>query len=320
MLGKTPFLVVITAGLLFFLCSCRGKEYFVRKSPISWIGEYPDSSFIGDVKCLQIDNGRLFLLDINRRSVISLSLVFSDFKTISIGGRGPGELIAPYSFFVDGDSVHVVDFGPREVKSYNKGIISKKTPFANQVRDCRFVKSEGIFYLPYKSDDISVVRMIPGKELFPLLGTENFSSPVKTATMNSCNILAYGDLLVVVPEALPYVKIVDKSGEVLKTIELGQSYSYNKNYSYSHNTDLLEKTCIILNHDACIFGNTLFVLVPKYGENYECNRIITVDLATGIISEKIMVLEGINYTSICVSGSRLYAFNKGENQLEVYEL
>jgi hypothetical protein len=242
------------------------------------------------------------------------------YQAVSRGGRASGELLNPYSFTVVDDSVYVIDFGKYTLETFSKSEFVSETQVPFRISDQRFFKSGNTFYLPYKDPEICVISSDFDNPPQAILGTEKFSSKTKTLTMNSCNVLSFGENLVVVPEALPWVKIVSKDRGIIRTIDLSQSTLYQRNIAFAKSADGLEDSFYVLNSDACIVGDDLLILIPSYDEDYECNRIITVNLVSGQQSKEIMLLQGSSYSSFCSDGSRIYAFNSIEDQIEVYEM
>lgn len=316
---KYSYLLAIACIFFFVTISCSDYETVIQKSCILRVSEYPDSSFIGDLECLQYYDGLLYLLDINRRSVLVIKDDFTSFRSVSMGGRGPGELLNPFSFTVSGDSIYVMDFGSNSMKTFVDGSFIGEIPFPFMIRDRRFAKSGCVFYFPYGDPKASVMSTSFEGSHTVILASEWHSNVTKTVTMNSCNVLSYRESLIIVPEALPWVKIIGKDGRVIRTLDLAQSSLYQRNVAFAHRADKEDKACYVLNSDACVAGEDLLILIPCYDDGYECNRIITMNLNTGQQAKEIMLLQGSYYSSFCSDGSRLYVFNSSENQIEVYE-
>ena len=309
---------MVTFLLLTF--SCSDHENVIQKECIYQLSEYPDSSFIGDVKCLQYSDNHLYLLDINRRSVIRFDKSLSSFQAISTGGRASKELLNPFSFIVSRDSLFVIDFGGHSMKTFHNGEFIGENQVPLMIRDQRFVKLGNVFYFPYKDSEASIICMSKDSPPIKVLDTEWYSNQTKTVTMNVCNVLSFDENLVIVPEALPWVKIINTDGQIIRTIDLAQSSFYKKNISYAKRADGEEKSFYQLNCDACIRGEELLILIPNYCGNYECNRILSVNLNNGLIAKEMIQLKNLNYSSLCSDGMRIYTFNNIENRIEVYEL
>lgn len=65
---------------------------------------------------MQYQDGKIYLLDEARRDVAVMDLEFSDFSLIGKPGDGPGELVRPVGFYVEKDTVYILDGGTVNVK------------------------------------------------------------------------------------------------------------------------------------------------------------------------------------------------------------
>lgn len=310
----------VTTVLFIITISCSNHEPIVQKRCVYRMSIYPDSSFVGDIRGLQFHNDHLYFMDINRRSIMILDKELSRLHTVSRGGRSKEEFVAPFTFTISGDSVFVIDFGNLKMKSYKKGVFIDEKPVPVNTRDQRFVKDGNMFFLPVKDSEASIVKSFLAGPPITILQTEKFYSTVKTVTMNSCHVLSYERDLVIIPEALPWIKIISKDGKPVRTIDLSTSVAYRRNVSFTQKADTEENSFYILNVDVSINGDMLLILIPTYGGRYRCNRIVSVNLNTGEISKTVMSLSGEVYSTFCTEGERLYAFNSSENQIEVYEM
>lgn len=311
---------VIAGIFLWMAISCSNQEIVIQKKSVFKMSVYPDSSFVGDIKALQFHDSLLYFLDINRRSLLMMDRNLSALHSVSRGGRAQEELLDPFSFTVSGDSVFIIDFGGFKMKSFHNGVFVEEKTVPVNTRDQRFVKDGNTFFLPIRDAEASVVKTTLTNLPITLLQTEKFFSPMKTVTMNACHILSYRQNLIIVPEALPWVKIISEDGEVVRTIDLTHSALYSRNISFAQKADRDEKGFYVLNSDICIAGDVLLILIPTYGERYTCNRIVSVSLSSGEMMETVMSLPGIVYSNFCSDGKLIYAFNSSENQIEVYEM
>lgn len=306
---------------LFFCVSCRDDLAELKVSPDLSVSVLPDSSFLGNCCALQMDGDHLYALDIDRRSVLRFDEGLTTFTSISQGGNGPGELIAPFSFLVRADSVFIMDFASSKMKVFYDGTMARQFSFPYQTSDSRFALAGSEFIFPFRDGDYCTIRMDSGQgEYVPFFEVEKYGSSEKTSTMNRVHVLSYGDKLVLLPLSLPWAKIVGMDGKELGNIDLCQGKIYSNNVKFSHQADGLDKECYTLNADGFISGDVLYILVPEYGSKFRQNRIVKFDLKTWKMSESSIILKGDAYSSICVGGSYLFCFNVVESQIERYVL
>lgn len=60
------------------------------------------------------------MLDVKRRNVIRLDTTLTEMAEYGMGGRGYGELQAPFAFALKGDTISVLDFMSRKLKYYSE--------------------------------------------------------------------------------------------------------------------------------------------------------------------------------------------------------
>ena len=81
---------------------------------------------------------------------------------------------------------------------------------------------------------------------------------------------------------------------------------YSINEQYSHKADSEQKSAYTLNGDGYIKDDTLYLLIPEYGDHFKKNRIMMLDLQSGEILPTVLVLKGSSYSSFCVGNNHLF--------------
>ena len=279
---------------------------------------FPDSSFFSDIRHIKYEDGYLYMLDVKRRNVVRLNLSLTEMKEYGTGGRGPGELQAPFSFSIRGDTVSILDFMSRSLKQYSS------TGYINEVNldvipnDGRIdMTLDNDFLVPLLSDTYQF--SIVSKDGCRSLGCpQHFKTIKKTTVYNHNHVLHYKDKIVVVPSTLPYAQVYDKKGCFLKIIDLNKTQFYKKNLSYIASQANFSKDNVsyVLNVDAYIVDDILYVLCSRFGNTYMSDRILAVDLNKCDV-KKVILLPDANYGSICSDGSRFYVFNADNTSLDI---
>ena len=194
------------------------------------IQSFPDSSFFSDIRHMKYEDGYIYMLDVKRRNIVRLNSSLSEMDEYGEGGRGYGELQAPFAFTIKEDTVSVLDFMNRTLKHYSlSGYIDE---FSLNVvpNDGRMdVSKDNKFLIPVYSDScqLSIVTQV---DQFFVGHPKQFKSIKKNTVMNHNHILAYEDYVVVIPTTLPYVQLYDLGGKLLKTINLDRARFYKKIY------------------------------------------------------------------------------------------
>ena len=306
---------------IVLLAACNKGVDFIPLSPETTLSVLPDSSFLGSCRGFQYVDGELYVLDIDRRSVLVFDEELSTYSSIANGGNGPGELLAPFSFFASEDSVYIMDFGSFSMKVFSDGHFIRSRSFPFQVWDSRFVIDSSLCIFPFKNQEYNVVKMdMTGDDISPLSEVDRFPTPMKTVTMNRVSVLRYRDGYLVLPSSLAWVKILDGEGAELRSFNLCSNKVYSINEQYSHKAYSEQKSAYTLNGDGYIKDDTLYLLIPEYGDHFKKNRIMMLDLQSGEILPTVLVLKGSSYSSFCVGNNHLFCFNDDYSQIERYAL
>ena len=281
---------------------------------------FPDSSFFSDIRHMKYEDGYLYMLDVKRRNVIRLNSSLIEMNEYGVGGRGTGELQAPFSFTVKEDTVSILDFMSRTLKHYSSFGYIDESRLDIVPNDGRMdISKNNDFLIPVYSDSCQLSIIAQSHRSF--VGyPKQFKSIKKTAVMNHNHILAYDNYILVIPTTLPYVQLYDTDGKLLKTVNLDKAWFYKKNLSYILNQPDFSEDNIsyVINIDAYQKGNNLYILCSRYENTYKADRILVVDLSNEAL-KKVFLLPKYNYGSICYDGSRFYAFNETLCTIEVLE-
>ena len=294
------------------LVCCQTPEIipFIQLGVVERLSAFPDSSFFSDLRQLQCVGDNIYALDVDRRQVIALDSAFKKMEVYGLGGRGPGELLMPYSFCVSSDTVFILDFADQTVKSYSRdGFVGQREVTGCQVSDDRFFVADTLMFVPIKSESALFVRLSPHTSQ-AMGDPASFPSIRKTITMNRAGVLPYEDKVVVVPGSLPYVQVYGRDGHLCAQIDLSVVDFYQENLDevQGKSINAPDNASFVLNSDAVVSGGKLYLLCPRYLPSYRVDRIIVVDLAVNAV-EEVLCLPDAVYNSIAVHEGTLYAYN-----------
>lgn len=304
------------------LTSCVQTDEIIttRVKEVGCMDIFPDSSFFSDLRGLTCDDNCIYMLDVNRRNVVGVSMDFSKMFEYGVGGRGPGELQAPYSFVVNHKKVSIIDFMTKTIKHYDsRGYIGEDV-LTFPPRDNRFCVIDDSYLIPVRSEANQFVCWQNDSICFAG-HTIEIGSPLRTLTMNASDILTYEDKIIVVPKAFPYIYIYNNNFVLLNKVDLSivKFYSDNLSYVSANSVDNDDKSYYNLNIDAYCSGNLLYLLCPRYGKTYKSDRVLEIDLTSGHVTSVLALPDGC-YRSICVNDDKLYAFNSTRCSLDVIAL
>ena len=283
---------------------------FRQLDVVDSVSSFPDSSFFSDLRQLQCVGDNFYALDVDRRQVIALDSSFKKMAVYGLGGRGPGELLMPYSFFASSDTVFILDFADQTVKSYSRdGYVGQRKVTGCQLSDERFFVEDTLMFLPIKSESALFVRLSPHTSQ-AMGDPASFPSMRKTITMNRAGILPYKDKVVVVPGSLPYVQVYGRDGHLYAQIDLSVVDFFQENVDevLGRSKNAPDNASFVLNADAVVSGEKLYLLCPRFLPSYRVDRILVIDLEAYSV-EEVLCLPDAVYNSIAVHEGALYAYN-----------
>lgn len=277
---------------------------------------YSDSSFFSDIRCMQFANDKVFVLDVKRKDIAVLDTSMNIKNYVGRAGQGPEELASPLSFYVNFDTVNVLDAG-FGIKKFvdNRFNASLKL---HSALDKRFVVNDvGHCFIPdiselgvfYKIDESSKSVIYSGKTN----GTDNSFLPQKTINANT--ILYDKKNLFCVPEAIP---IIEKFNALTmkheSTINISSIPFIDNNLKYIK-SQANDGGYYVLFVDAYLHNNMIYILCNTLDENFRTNTIVCVDISEMKVTH-IYKLPGKIYYSFCVSDEYIFAFEKQINTIQ----
>lgn len=287
---------------------------------VNFVQSFPDSSFFSKLRHMKYEDGYIYMLDTKRRNIVRLNSSLTEMVEYGIGGRGHGELQAPFAFSVKEDTVSVLDFMNRTMKYYSSSGYIGEFSLNVMPNDGRMdITNDKSYLIPVYSDS-SQLSVITKEDQIFVGSPKQFNSIKKTRVMNHNHVLAYDNYIIVIPTSLPYVQVYDINGKLLKVINLDKARFYKKNLSYVLNQEdsYEDNISYVLNIDACQSGDNLFILCSRYANTYNSDRILVVDLKNEVLTE-VLMLPKYNYGSLCFDGNRYYAFNETLCTIDVLE-
>lgn len=300
--------------LSMFLGSCSRSEIPNLSCDVAKdIDIYPDSSFFSNIQCMQYYNDKVYLLDAKRRDIAVMDSDLESIELLGTIGDGPEDFQLPLKFYIDKDTLYLLDAGSGSVKVYcdNRYITQYKLTSA---LDERFVKYGNKLYIPCVTDSSSILSF-PIKDsmmnieylgdLFP------FNSGKKTRLQNNRKLLQQEDFLYAISDNLFVVEKYElKNGTKVEQYDFSELELVKKNVEWinSHSND--ENSYYVSVEDAYIQKDKMYLLYSTFGDDYKSNTLLELDIAPSMKIVGAYILPGKNYRSICVSPDNyLYAYN-----------
>ena len=287
------------------------------------ITEFPDSSFFSDVRMMEYENGRIYLLDAKRGDLVSLT---EDFKQMEIEApHSEIDLVMPVSFNVENDTLYVCDYGSvKTLKTYLNG---RKIQSVSSFRfnEMRMAMDDSFIWASAPTDTSCFIKFNKrNPNQFLLAGNVIKEDKERIVVKNSKHFFyRNNNELYAVSEAYTYIEKYDTQTESLKELyDISDNDFIKANLEYAERQNLGSKTYLVYVMDACLYGNDLFVLCPSFDDPYRCNMLFKIDVG----GEKMRIagyyeLPGNVYRSICVSDEYLFAAYHGRDcAIEKYKL
>jgi hypothetical protein len=318
--------ILFILPLLVLILSCHEKsreykEQFLQVE--ASIDMFPDSSFFSEIRCMQYSEGRIYVLDVGRRDIVSFDENFGNMKITGIPGPGPEDMTAPKNFFVKQDTIYVIDGGSRGIKSFhnNTFVRQKKLGYGSENR---FFATSDKFFVPSPRDS-SIFAVVSKNEqgLEYLAGkVVRFNTEKQTFIRNERDLL-YGEKgsFYAISDNLPFIEEYDV--ETLRFIsewDISQIPIVRKDLDYWASHPVADNQYRVLIEDSYIFDDSLYLLCAKLGSEYSVNQIIKIALTPERRISSIYLLPGKIYDSFCISDNYIFAFNYNKSSIEKIKL
>lgn len=312
---------------LFGLYSCGTEKnnniYEMDIEFVDRITEFPDSSFFSDVRMMEYENGKIYLLDVKRGDLVALS---EDFKQMNVvAPHSEIDLVMPVSFNVENDTIYACDYGSvKTLKVYTDGNqIESMSSF--RFNEKRMAMNDSFVWFSAPTDTSCYVRFDKKKpDCFTFGGkAQKEKNNRKTIVKNDRHFFLNDGMLYAVPDAYSFVERYNiKTGVLEESLDISDVPFVKENIQYAESQKVDDDSYFIYVMDACLYGDDLFLLCPSLGNPYCCNMLLKIELGGKEMQlAGYYELPGNVYRSICVSDEYLFAAYHGRDcAIEKYKL
>lgn len=319
------FLLFIVGGLL----ACNSPKNTAPLKDLDYqfiqrITEFPDSSFFSDVRMMEYENGKIYLLDAKRGDLVALT---EDFENVKIAApHSEIDLVMPGTFKVKNDTLYVCDYGSvKTLKLYHDGKhIESLSSF--DFKEKRMAMNGRHIYVSEPTDTscfLKIDRINPNKKIKGGLVVKE-QGHKRTKLMNKKHFFSNdANELFVVSECYPYIDRYGLNEEMnIERLDFSHLSFVQDNMDFINYQPVEPRTYYVYIADGCLYKEALYLLCASLGEPYRCNILLKVDVG----SKKMQLvgyfeLPGNVYRSICVSDEFLFAAYYGRDcAIEKYKL
>lgn len=311
---------------IFGCCNCTTtySDNLKRLELIADIGidMYPDSSYFTDIRCMQVEKGKLYAFDVQRRDIAVLNKDLDSVFFVGSGGQGPHEIISAENIFVKNDTINILDRGDRSIKRFISSVFLER----NNVPYCSgfkfFIDSAGSFFIPIQSTEGTFFKKDKMHEEITYYGRiERVGSEVKTVTMNGRDLLFNGDYIFTIPEALTTLEKYDaRTMELIESYDLSQIDLIRKNLDHiARNNNLDDKSFFVLFRDAYLYGKDLYILCNTWEDEYRSNTLIRMEVTPTMKPVAIYKLPSDYYAAFSVTNDYIFAFDSSSGFIKRFK-
>jgi|GEM_PF-6990776 len=314
-------------------CSKSSERRVLKiKNKISFL---TDSSFFSDVRNIDFKNGNYLISDYKRSQVLELDTGLNLKLVYGSLGEGPGEMKGVSRFFFYDDTIFAISQGKKTIECFKHGIPSsvKTIDIPQGVIGTRFdfrffVNERNIVLSAPQSGKIVSMLKRDGNQEMSIGELRKFDLPpnsdlFETTTrninwlfLNEGNIISIGD---VVPE----IQVMNFYGKIISSQNLYDIPTIRERDYYISQQAFAEHTTYAFFRDAYFDKTKLYLLCisGKEKKALRSNRILIFDLSNSKfrLREEIE-LPGKWYSSFCVAGDLILAYENTTNELQTMKL
>lgn len=306
--------------LLFHACTSPPKPLSsVNLSKIDETDMFNDTTFFSRIMSMNSIDNRIFLSDYQRNQILEIAPMDTIISTIGNQGRGPGELLGVSSLFVKNDTVYVVNEFHQCFDIFNKsGHIRSYKPNMPIGRGFRFsVVGENIIYSSLTKEHSMAFCNIKNDSVV------YFGNVFSLESMYSGrHIWTNENYIYSVSETRPIIERYLLTGAFVDQLDYGNIEQVKKIIQHAENNPTAENVFYILIEDVYLTENSLYLLITSYnGKQTFCNPILRIDITKmEPVNLYTLTKKDSWFTSFCVNGNDLFAFNPVNACIEKYQL
>lgn len=321
MKNKNIFLCVI---LLILFLGCKTVNRDIKRIHLcNAVGQLSDSTFFGTISDIKKNNGKIYALDRNTKRVIILDDSLILLNSIGGSGRGPGELISPKRLALEGNDIWVFDGSNLRFSSFceDGGVNRMITADDPLTEMCGFfVKNKNIYYRSPRSEYMFSIYDCQSDSI-------NFYQKRGDESVELANF-AYSEKYHIgfnVSQNLPIIEVYNDKDLLIQKVELPKDWFNRLKFNPETVKSSSKNASVLLFTSICVDYDYLYLLYIDHSMDFKNvfqNKIIGFKISEkGIldIEEHVDIqLNGNWYSSFCVSGNEIYAFDVESGKLENY--
>lgn len=317
-------LFYLIIGVLFWGCSVSTLPE-TKCDLIRSFTEYPDSSYFKDISCIYYEKDQLYAFDKSRGDVAVLNMETNDFYTAGDIGEGPTQVSNPTSFYVQKDTVFLLDGGSMSFKLYYKNKFIKSIPTCAYSEN-RFFIADDTIYTTATTDSTCYVKQSKHwkrENIHDIRLQGNILPITKDKGMNLIRnqrhlIKGGNNCLYALSNNYHIIEKYDlKTNALIECYDLSDIEPIRKTLKHI-NQDIGGKRISIFIQDAYWYNNNLYLLCADWEKGYHVNTILAINDESTWTPSRIYRLPYEIYTAIAIYNNQIYAANYTTNSIDIY--
>ncbi|MBQ7195719.1 MAG: hypothetical protein IJS07_08835 [Bacteroidales bacterium] len=291
----------------------------IELRPQGSLDSSPDGAAFADVRYLAYSDSLISFFDFILQQGVLVDESFKHTSAIGRKGRGPLEFTGCDGMFRRADSIYFADYSLPGLKLYTDGKISNITQEKMAYfHPSRFVINGGNAVFSCKSPNYLLASfMRHNNSEVSYFGTPiEYGSATSTMIHNTCSVFEHGGSYICVPEGLPYVYTVDPATNTTEMYDLSKIKGYRQSYKSSlKGRDLKVNQMRVINEDAYLLGEDLYILYATFGRSYSCNHVLRLHIGGSIFPVCTYTLPAKLYRTICATNNSIIAYNPNNGKI-----
>ncbi|MEB2776852.1 6-bladed beta-propeller [Algoriphagus sp. D3-2-R+10] len=309
----------------------REFENWTQLSPTIQYESLNDSTYLFDIRNIVAYKDNFLLVNTSGNTIYLVSESYALKEKIGEMGDGPGQYYDPQRIVFENDTLWVGDSGNQRINAYNLDgnyLLSFKTPEPFSLANGEFTKNGTYFYFHTLDGANSIIKYNYKTDAKSYFGnytgdTNDRNSIFMNDALTNLHLTKKGDILTVNCQN-SNINIYTSDGSLL------HNYTYpNLLSNFKENIAILEQTSrersdsYVMIQNSYLDNDYLYLLLTsriiKNTDSFSPNKIIKINVENGEITDYYDLPDKV-YLSVSAVENKLFAFNKVNSKIEVYNM
>ena len=299
-------------SLLTISCNDKKEISQVTLEKVVEIDQLGDSTFISDVRSLDVYNDKIYLTDYQANQVFVLNSEFELLNTMGGPGRGPGEFMGAEGVAVFQDTVYVINDGKQSFELYDEdGHIQTIAISGSRLAPGkRFLISENGLFFSTRNANENINSYKNGRIIDTFGSPGETGSEIASRVKNQRHILGFHNRIIAVSDSRPEIETYDTKGNFISRFNYNEVKGIKQTMAAQPKA---ENSYIEIVTDAFLNSGNLYLLVLTTDEGEkDLNKVLELEIQEeGFEVNRILDLGEGWFSSFVVNDNYLVASKAG---------